>query len=62
VKIDSSYHKHAERQKIVIQGNVDPLVIYFELAGCMIRFKHRLPNTEEVISLKRYFSTQGDNP
>jgi hypothetical protein len=28
----------------------------------MIHFKHRLPTTEEVNSLKQYFLTQGDTP
>jgi hypothetical protein len=33
-----------------------------ELVGCMIYFKHRLPTTEEINSLKQYCLTQGDTP
>jgi hypothetical protein len=31
-----------------------PVVVPLELAGCMIHFKHRLPNHEEIESLKQY--------
>jgi hypothetical protein len=62
VKIDSICHKHGETQKMVIQDNVDTLVIPLELEDCMIHFKHRLPNTEEINSLKQYCLTQGDTP
>jgi hypothetical protein len=52
VKIDSICHKHERTQKKEIQDVGSPLVIPLELAGCMIHFKHRLPNTEEINSLK----------
>jgi hypothetical protein len=52
VKIESICHKHGGRQKLVIQ----------EIGSCMIHFKHRLPTTEEVNSLKKYCLTQGDTP
>jgi hypothetical protein len=45
-----------------IQGVGSSIVIPLELAGCMIHFKHRLPTTEEVNSLKHYCLTQGDTP
>jgi hypothetical protein len=45
-----------------IQDVGSSLVIPLELAGCMIRFKHRLPTTEEINSLKQYCLTQGDTP
>jgi hypothetical protein len=45
-----------------IQGISSSLVIPLELAGCMIDFKHRLPTTEEINSLKQYCLTQGDTP
>jgi hypothetical protein len=51
VKIDSICHKHERRQKMVKQGCDVPIVIPLELAGCMIRFKQRLPTTEEINSL-----------
>jgi hypothetical protein len=35
-------------------------VLRLELAGCMIYFKHRLPTTEEINSLKQYCLKQGD--
>jgi hypothetical protein len=38
------------------------LVVPLELAGCMIHFKHRLPNTEEINSLKQYCLKQDDTP
>jgi hypothetical protein len=34
-------------------------VVPLELAGCMIYFKHILPTTEEINSLKQYCLTQG---
>jgi hypothetical protein len=45
-----------------IQDVGSPLVVPLELAGCMIHFKHRLPTTEEIHSLKQYCLTQGDTP
>jgi hypothetical protein len=50
VKIDSICHKHGGTQKMVIQDVGSSLIIPLELAGCMIDFKHRLPNTEEINS------------
>jgi hypothetical protein len=58
VKIDSICHKHGGTQKMEIQDVGSSLVIPLELAGCMIHFKHRLPITEEINSLKKYFLTQ----
>jgi hypothetical protein len=60
VKIDSICHKHGGTQKIVIQDVGSALVIPLELAECMIHFKHRLPTTDEINSLKQYCLTQGD--
>jgi hypothetical protein len=54
VKIDSIYHKHGGIQKMEIQDVGSSLVIPLELSGCMIHFKHRLPTTEEINSLKQY--------
>jgi hypothetical protein len=62
VKIDSIYHKHGGTQKMEIQDVGSSLVLLLELAGCMIHFKHRLPTTEEINSLKQYCLTQGDTP
>jgi hypothetical protein len=45
-----------------IQDVGSSLVVPLELAGCMINFKHRLPITEEINSLKQYCLTQGDTP
>jgi hypothetical protein len=45
-----------------IQDVGSSLVIPLELAECMIHFKHRLPTTEEINSLKQYCLTQGDTP
>jgi hypothetical protein len=47
---------------MVIQDVGSSLVVPLELAGCMIHFKHRLPTTEEINSLKQYCLTQGDTP
>jgi hypothetical protein len=60
VKIGSVCHKHGGTQKMMIQDVGSSLVIPLELAGCMIHFKHRLPTTEEINSLKQYCLTQGD--
>jgi hypothetical protein len=62
VKIDSICHKHGGTQKMEIQDVGSSLVIPLELAGCMIYFKHRLPTTEEINSIKQYCLTQGDTP
>jgi hypothetical protein len=37
------------------------LVIPLELAGHIINFKHRLPTTKELNSLKQYCLKQGDS-
>jgi hypothetical protein len=55
VIVGSIHHKHRGTQKMVIQDIDSSLVIPLELAGCMINFKHRLPSTEEINSLKQYF-------
>jgi hypothetical protein len=47
---------------MVIQDDDDSLTKHLELARCMIKFKHRLPTTEEVNSLKQYCFTQDDTP
>jgi hypothetical protein len=60
VKIDSICHKQGEAHKMEIQDVGSSLVVPLELAGCMIHFKHRLPTTEEINSLKQYCLTQGD--
>jgi hypothetical protein len=62
VKIDSICHKHGGTQKMEIQDVCISLVVPLELAGCMIHFKHRLPTTEEINSLKQCCLTQGDTP
>jgi hypothetical protein len=59
VKVDSICHKHGETQKMMIQDVDSLLVIPLDLAGCMIHFKHQLPTTEEINSLKQYFLTHG---
>jgi hypothetical protein len=40
----------------------DLLVISSYLAGCMVHFRHRLPTSEEITSLKQYSLTQGNAP
>jgi hypothetical protein len=42
---------------MVIQDESDPLVKPLELAGRMLHFKHQLPTTKEVNSLKQYCLT-----
>jgi hypothetical protein len=62
VKIDPICHKHGETQKIVIQDVGSSVVVTLELAGFMIDFKHQLPTTEEINSLKHYCLTQDNTP
>jgi hypothetical protein len=63
VKIGSICHKHGGKQRMEIQDVVDSsLLVPLEPAGCMIDFKHRLPTTEEINSLKQYCLMQGDTP
>jgi hypothetical protein len=45
---------------MVIQDVGSSHVVPLELTGCMVHFKHRLPNTEEINSLEQYFLTPGD--
>jgi hypothetical protein len=45
-----------------VQDVGSSLVVPVEPAGSMIHFKHRLPTTEEINSLKQYCLTQGDTP
>ena len=52
--IDSTCHRHGGTQKIVIQDGSESLTVPLELAGCMVHFKHRIPTSEEVESLKQY--------
>jgi hypothetical protein len=52
MKIDSICHKHGGTQKMVIQDVGSSVVIPLELAGYIIRFKNRLPTTEEINLLK----------
>ena len=48
---------------MTIKDNSDgTLTVPLDLFGCMVHFKHRLPTTEEITSLKQYFLTQGDAP
>jgi hypothetical protein len=47
---------------MVIQDVGSSLVVLLEVAGCMIHFKHRLPTTEEINSLKQCSLTQDDTP
>jgi hypothetical protein len=53
-------HKHRGTQKMLIQDVSSSLAVSLELAECMIHFKHRLPTTEEINSLKKFCLTQGD--
>jgi hypothetical protein len=62
IKIDLICHKHGGTQKMVIQDVGSSLVVPLELTGYMIHFKHRLPTTEAINSLKQYCLTQGDFP
>jgi hypothetical protein len=59
VKVDSICHKHGGTQKMEIQDVDSTLVAPLKLTGCMIHFKHRLPTTEEINSLKKYCLTHG---
>ena len=61
VQIDSTCHRHGGTQQMVIQEDGKSVVVPLELTSCMVHFKHRLPNNEEVNSLKQYCLTNGDN-
>jgi hypothetical protein len=61
VQIDSTYHRHGDTQQMVIRDDDESLVVPLELSNCMIHFKHRLPNDQEVKSLKQYCLTRGDS-
>jgi hypothetical protein len=61
-KIDSICHKHGGTQRMEIQDVGISFIVHLELEGSMINFKHRLPTTEKINSLKQYCLTQGDTP
>ena len=60
--IDSTCHRHGGTQQMVIQDDSESLTVPLELVGCMVHFKHRIPSSEEVGSLKQYCLTQGETP
>ena len=60
--IDSTCHRHGGTQQMVIQDGSESLTVTLELAGCMVHFKHRIPTSEEVGSLKQYCFIQGETP
>jgi hypothetical protein len=62
VQIDSTCHRHGGTQQMVIRDNSESLVVPLELSSCMVNFKHRLLNDEEVMSLKQYCLTRGEYP
>jgi hypothetical protein len=47
---------------MVIQDDSKLLTVQLELAGFMVNFKHRIPTSEEVGSLKQYLLAQGETP
>ena len=53
--IDSICHSHDGAQQMAVKGSNDSdvLTIPLDLAGCMIHFRHRLPTTEEIATLKQ---------
>jgi hypothetical protein len=55
--IDSDSHKKYEIQQVIVKDNngSDALTIPLYLSGCMIKFRHRLPTTDEIETLKQYF-------
>jgi hypothetical protein len=57
-------HRPGVAQQMMIKDNYhsDSLVIPFDLGECMVHFRHRLPTSEEIVSLKQYCLTQGDTP
>jgi len=62
--IDSICHRHDGAQQMIMKDSDDrdALTIPVDLAGCMLHFRHRLPTTEEISTLKQYCLTQGDKP
>jgi hypothetical protein len=48
-----TWHRHGSYQQMVIQDDGESLVVPFKLSSCMRHFKYRLPNDEEVKSLKQ---------
>jgi hypothetical protein len=62
--IDSISHRHGGTQHMIVKDNnsSDALTIPLDLARCMMHFRHRLPTTEEISTLKYYYLTQGDEP
>jgi hypothetical protein len=46
---------------MVLRDDDESLSVPLELSSCMVHFKHRLPNDEEVKSLKQYCLTKDDS-
>jgi hypothetical protein len=55
--IDSISHRRGGTQQMIVKGNngSDALTIPLDLVGCIIHFRHRLPTTDEIATLKQYF-------
>ena len=62
VQIYSTCHRHGGTQQMAIQDSGKSVVVPLELRSCMVHFKHRLPNDEEVKLIKQYCLTKGDSP
>ena len=59
---DSTCHIHGGTQHMVIKDGSESISVPLVLAGCMVHFKHRIPTSEEVGSLKQYCLSQGETP
>ena len=51
-----------ETHQMVLHDDSESLTVPLELVGCMVHFKHRIPSSEEVGSLKQNCLTQGETP
>jgi hypothetical protein len=47
---------------MVIQKDNEAVLIPLELTGCIVHFKLRTPNPDEIKSLNQYCLTQDDTP
>jgi hypothetical protein len=62
--IDSISHRDCGTQQMIVKDNNGSvtLILPLDLTGCMIYFRHRLPTTKQIATLKQYYLSQGDTP
>jgi hypothetical protein len=51
IMIDSISHGHGRAQQMIVKDIKGSNAITLDLAGCNIHFRHRLPTTQEIVTI-----------